>query len=99
MSARRDPNEKNLGEVIKSLLHEFSLNRKLNEVRLLQHWEKVVGKVITKHTINLNIKNRILFVKLDSPSLKQELMYARSKIKDALNEAVGENVIDEIVFA
>ena len=94
----RRSNDQKLSEVIRELLKAYRLDNKLNEVRLIKSWDDVVGKVISKHTKNLYIKRRTLFVTLDSPALKNELSFSRTKIIEALNKEVGEEVIEEIVF-
>ncbi len=94
----RRSNDQKLSEVIRELLKAYRLDNKLNEVRLIKSWDEVVGKMISKHTKNLYIKRRTLFVTLDSPALKNELSFSRTKIIEALNKEVGEEVIEEIVF-
>ncbi len=91
-------NDQTLKEVINELLKAYKLSDKLKEVRLIDSWEKVVGKLINKHTKNLYIKKKVLFVKLDSAALRNELSYARQKIIKALNKEAKEEVIDDIVF-
>lgn len=91
-------NDQTLKEVINELLEAYKLGDKLKEVRLIGSWEKVVGKLINKHTKNLYIKKKVLFVKLDSAALRNELSYARQKIIKALNKEADKEVIDDIVF-
>ena len=64
----------------------------------MNSWENVVGKMISKHTIKLNIRKKTLFVKLDSSALKNELSFSKERIIKSLNDEVGEVVIDKIVF-
>ncbi|MDZ7740250.1 MAG: DUF721 domain-containing protein [Bacteroidota bacterium] len=91
-------NELSLGDAIREFLKEYQLEGKIEETRVIHAWEKVVGKMISKHTKNLYIKRKILFVKLDSPALANELGYAREKIKKSLNEEVGVEVIEDVKF-
>ncbi len=91
-------NQYTLKQAIFELIKTYGLGHKLNETRLIHSWEKVTGKMITKHTQRLYIRNRILHVRIDSPALRHELMYSRHKIIDLLNAEVGERVIDDIVF-
>mgnify|MGYP006289948523 CR=1 FL=1 len=91
-------NELSLGDAIREFLKEYQLEGKVNETKVIHAWEKIVGKMISKHTLNLYIKRKILFVKLDSPALANELTYAREKIRKSLNEEVGREVIEEVKF-
>lgn len=91
-------NEYTLKQAIEQLLNAYRLNGKIKETRLIQSWEQVCGALINRHTENLYISNRKLYVKVDSAALRNELSYAKTKLANALNKAVGENIIEEIVF-
>jgi len=65
---------------------------------VLNDWEKIVGKMIARHTKNMYIKKRILFVELDNAALRNELSYAKTKLVTAINKSLNSEAIDEIVF-
>ncbi|MCD4723855.1 MAG: DUF721 domain-containing protein [Bacteroidales bacterium] len=94
----RNSNEQPLGEVIRELLASYRLEGKLNQARVIMAWEEVTGKMISRHTQDLYIKGSKLFVKLDSPALKNELAYSKGQIIDSLNDAAGGEIITDIVF-
>jgi len=87
-----------LGEVIKELIETYSLEGKLNEVKIIHSWQKVVGDMIARHTKDLYFRNGKLFVKIDSPALKNELTYSSSTIVEKLNAEAGCKVVEEIIF-
>jgi predicted nucleic acid-binding Zn ribbon protein len=91
-------NDRSLGEVIRELIDTYRLGGKLNELKVVHSWEKVVGEMIARHTRNLYVKNKKLFVKVDSPALKNELTYSASVIIERLNKEAGCEVIEEIIF-
>jgi len=90
--------EYSMGSAIKEFVRALRMDNKLEEVNLMASWEPVVGAMIARHTDHLAIKNRILYVNLDSAPLSNELMMARSKIVKALNKEVGKKLITDIVF-
>jgi len=90
--------EKPLKAVIEEFLKSFRLEDKLAEARILHSWEKVVGQMVARHTVRINIRHKVLYVKLDSAALRNELMFARGKIVTALNKEAGMLVIEEIVL-
>ncbi len=94
----RRANEKPLKAAIEEFLDSFHLSDKLNETRVIQFWEKVVGEMVARNTSQLHIRNKVLYVKVNSAALRNELLYARQKIIMALNKEVGKTVIDEIVL-
>jgi predicted nucleic acid-binding Zn ribbon protein len=94
----RKSNEKPLKAAIEEFLDSFHLRDKLNETRVIQSWEKVVGEMVAKNTSQLHIRNRVLFVKVNSSALRNELLFAREKIVTALNKEVGANVVNELAL-
>lgn len=76
----------------------YRLKDKLLHARALHAWPQVVGEMIARHTESLKIKNRTLFVKVDSSVVRNELLYAQQKILIGINKAAGVVVIDEIVL-
>lgn len=94
----RKSNEQTLKQVIEELISTYRLDGKLSETRLLNSWEQTVGKLVAKHTKRLYIKNKILFVELDSAAIREELSYARQKLIQRLNQVAGKQVIEDVVL-
>ena len=94
----RRENTRPIGEVLSEYIDAFRLKGKLAEVTILNSWEEVVGQNIASKTKDLRISNRILYVKIQSSILRQELMMIRSEIVKRLNEKAGSDVIQEIVL-
>ncbi|UBM61226.1 DUF721 domain-containing protein [Candidatus Sulfidibacterium hydrothermale] len=91
-------NQYTLKEAIEQLIRAYGFNDKLLETTLIDSWEQVVGGVYAAHTQHLKVKNKTLFVTLDSPALRQELSMEKSGIIEKLNAKAGKPVIDDIVF-
>lgn len=95
---KRLANNQTIKEVIEELIAAYRIGDKLNQTKVIGLWDSVVGKMIARETTHLYIKNRILYVKLNSPALREELGYARTKLIKSLNKAAGSEVIDDIAF-
>jgi len=94
----KDANGLTLREAIKEFLGAYRLDDKLLEKQVIASWGKVMGKMVAKHTVNLSIRKKTLYVKLDNSALSNELLYAREKICLALNREVRADVIKEVVI-
>jgi hypothetical protein len=70
---------------------------KLAETRLINYWNEM-NPAVSRYTSGLFVKNRILYVKLKSAVLKNELMMCREQLVAKLNKEVNRNIIDAIVF-
>ncbi|MBQ9285729.1 MAG: DUF721 domain-containing protein [Bacteroidaceae bacterium] len=87
-----------LGSVLNQLMREEGLETPYNEWRLMEAWPEVVGQGIARFTRSTEIRNRTLFVRLTSSVVRQELMSGRKALAYRLNEHVGAQVIENIVF-
>ena len=90
---------KPLGELIKEFYEQHRGSDYLDEVKLLNSWPKVVGPFIASHTIDLSVKNHVLFVRVDSDALRNELNYSKSLLIKNLNGMVGKEMVREIVLS
>lgn len=94
----RKSNTQPLGNIIHEYLKAIDAEKKISEVRIIDSWPNVVGLSIAKKTENLYIKNRVLFVYLNSSIVRTELFRIRESLPKALNERVGAKIIDEVII-
>lgn len=94
----RKKNDVTLHEALQDLLRELRLKPHLDEMRVKALWEKVMGKTIATYTSNLAVRKNVLYLTILSAPLKQELSFARDKIKARLNEEMGEEYIKDVVI-
>ncbi len=91
--------EQTIGDALNEWLKDSGMNDKIFETRLLNEWANIVGPVINQHTTSKRIHKTVLYIGLDSASLRHELGYAREKLCQQLNKAVGKEIIKTIVFS
>ncbi len=94
----REKYDHTLKEVISELINAYRWKDDLDLVKLGNSWDKIVGKIIARHTQNLKVKNRILFINVDSSVIRNELLLARSKLIDSINKEMGGKMIDDIML-
>lgn len=87
-----------VGGVILQYLREMGLETPLNEHRLIQAWDTVLGPAVSRYTKELRIYNQVLFVTVSSAALRNELMMRRSELVARLNAQAGAQVITQIVL-
>lgn len=85
-------------EAIDKLLHTYRLDTKMAELDVINSWKKVMGNMIAKHTTDIRIVNKELYVRLDSAALRHELSLGKEKIVDLLNKEAGGKVVERIVL-
>jgi predicted nucleic acid-binding Zn ribbon protein len=94
----RRSNTRPIGEVLGEYVEAFKLKGKLNEIALIKSWPELVGENIARHTIDIKIQNKILYIKIQSSIIRQELMMIRTELVKRMNEKAGETVINEMVL-
>jgi predicted nucleic acid-binding Zn ribbon protein len=92
-------NERPLGDVIREVLRKYRLQDHLEETRIAELWPKICGRMIALHTLSVSVHGKVLFVKLDSGALRQELGYRKKKLLGMINSAAGHEAIEDIVFS
>lgn len=98
MAKNKGPEFQPLGDAIRQLLNEYHLKPKFDEANLKASWEKLVGKPVAKRTRKLYIRNRVLFIELDSPSMKSDLSFHKNEMMRIINTEFGPETVKEIVI-
>lgn len=81
-------------DFVKSLKKSHSYNQAFIE----RIWEEELGTPIANRTMSLKLRGKILYVRLSTPALKNELIMARENIIGRLNNRLGTKVLDDIKF-
>ena len=87
-----------VGDIIKKLLKEDNIDRQFDEQKVVYLWPEIVGSGINRYTVSRYVKNGVLYLHLSSAALRNELMMSRTALIKRLNEAVGSEVIHDIVI-
>jgi hypothetical protein len=87
-----------LQDLIKTFLDKNHKKELFSEQAILKVWNGEMGDFIVSHTKSLTIKNGVLGVKIVHAALKFELIAQKSNIIRKLNDAVGMEVLKDIIF-
>ena len=90
--------ELSMAEAIQQFLQQRKLQGKVHALRITEVWVQLMGKTIAQYTNEIKIVGHILYISTTIAPLKEELMYQRTLIIQRVNEALGENVIEEVVI-
>ena len=89
---------RNIGQIIDDVLRKENLDVALDEHRASALWPQIVGDGINRYTLRRYVKDGVMTVHLSSSALANELMLNRAAIIQRINQALGRDVIREIVF-
>ena len=91
-------NDQSIREALAGLLHDYHLDEKVNEQRLRERWEKIFGKTIMKYTRKISVREKKLFLTLDSPSLRQDILFNKQKVIERINAEIAADMVAEMVL-
>ena len=94
----RNTEEKSIGDTVKSWLKNNGMEQKLNEIKISNRWEELMGKAIASRTTDIKITNAKLQITVNSAPLKAELLLNREKIQKIMNEELGTVFIKDVVI-
>ena len=90
--------EYSIGDAIQKFLDQSRIKGSIQALQIGDAWEDIMGKTVARYTEDIRIINHTLFITTHVAPLKQELTYQKEKIKLRVNEALGKNVIKEIII-
>lgn len=94
----RKSKTQSIGPVLREYIEALGHKRKLQEVNVVNQWENLMGKPIARRTTEIFIRKKILYVTIDSPVIRQELMMMRESIRARMNEMAGDELVVKIVL-
>lgn len=90
--------EYSLGDALRKFLNQSQLKGSIQAMQIEEVWEQIMGKTVSRYTDKIQIHGHTLYVNTAIAPLRQELVYQKDKILQRVNEALGENVIKEVVI-
>ena len=89
--------EFSMAEAMQQFLNQSKIKGSIQALQIKDAWEDIMGKTIARYTDDIKIIDKTLFITTAVGPLKHELVFQKEKIKLRVNEALGKNVIKEIV--
>lgn len=94
----RGDNNRKVGDIIRKLMKNPKLSEKLDKLEAIDAWNEVIGKQLSKYITDQKIDKGILYVKLKSAVVRNELSYNKSEFINQINKKVGKQLLADIVL-
>ena len=91
-------NTQHIGQAIQELLKSYHIKSKFDEASVVASWERIVGKPVAKRTKKVFLRNKVLFVELESAAMKNDLNLHKTQILQLFSNEFGAEVIKEIII-
>ena len=92
----RRTNEISLGDAIDAVLKDNNLIHGVYEAQIQAMWETLMGRSISRHTTQIQLKGSRLYLTIDSAPLKNELFYSREKIREVVNRELKKDILKDV---
>ena len=95
---KRTSNEAPLKDVIDRWLKAYGLDGKMKELDVINGWPEMMGTAVAHRTKEITIKNKTLYLKMDSSVMRDELSHGKQIIIQRVNEKAGFEMINDVWF-
>ncbi|MFN5181690.1 MAG: DciA family protein [Bacteroidota bacterium] len=92
----RKTNQQTIGQILDQFIKENNLKEGLTQVELTQRWSEITGEFISKHTVEIKLVKKVLYVTMDNAACKQELAFKKSEVLQRVNLLTPKNQIIDI---
>lgn len=87
-----------LGSVLSELVDRYGYRERLDAARAVEAWPEVVGASVAGVTEQVWMRHGTLHVKVRSAAWRHQLQFQREAWRQRMNEHLGREVVDEVVF-
>jgi predicted nucleic acid-binding Zn ribbon protein len=85
-----------LDGVLETVVSRLGLRRDLDDYRIFEAWERVVGEQIARNAQPVRLDAKRLVVNVKNPVWMQELTLLREDIRRRINEWMGRELVQEL---
>lgn len=89
---------KAIGTILKKVVRDLHLGKKLLQYEVVNDWEKIVGKKIASVTTVEKVVDGKLIVRVNSSAWRNELSFLKREIIKKINKKFMEEIITDIIF-
>ena len=90
--------EYRIQEAIQAFLSDSRIESNMRAMQITDVWADLMGPLIAGYTDRIQIIGEKLFIYTQVAPLRQELTFQRDAIRHRVNEALGQNIIQEVVI-
>lgn len=90
--------EFSIADAINEFLKKSRIRGDIQALQIEDVWEQIMGKTIARYTDKLQIIGDKLIITTSVAPLRHELVYQREKIKQRVNEALGQKVVNDVII-
>ena len=94
----RRNNTNTIGQIIKKILSNNKLSKRLDVLNVLDVWNNIIGKDLEKYIKSTKLVDDKLYVKLRSSIVRNEISYKKTELIQRINKKLNKEVIKDIIL-
>lgn len=91
-----EASEQPIINVMERFLSSLGVPTDFNEKEIIKVWQELTGDLINKLTKRIYVYDKVLFVHVNAPALRSELMMIRTSLCEKINSHFGKTVLKSI---
>ena len=94
----RKENVQSLGDALKMLIQSLGIEKQVDQYKIFDVWNEVVGQQVAKVAQPERLHNGILIVNVNNAPWRTELTFRKKEILEKIHEQTNSNSIVDIKF-
>lgn len=74
-----------------------SARQHMAEARVPEVWAQLVGPAVASRTESVTVERGVMYVRIRSSVVRNEIFMRREELKDAVNKAIGARVVNVVI--
>lgn len=95
---KRKDNNRKIGVIIRKLMKTPRLALELDKLDAIEVWEDIIGLTLKKYITSQKISDGVLYIKLNSAVVRNELVYQKTRLMKEMNQRLGKEFIRDIIL-
>jgi len=87
-----------IGNVFSQLFRDLGIDKAIQQNQAVSRWADIVGERIAQISTADRIENGVLYVKVNSPVWRNELVFMKGNLINSVNDALAKNIVKDIKF-
>ncbi|MDC3352035.1 DUF721 domain-containing protein [Crocinitomicaceae bacterium] len=85
-----------LSEALQHYFEALGMDDKMVETGVLSKWKEIIGDSVAVRTKEIYIKDKTLYLSINSSVVREELVQKKSEIINKLNACAGRTIVNKI---
>lgn len=89
---------KTIGSILRNYFKDLGIEKPLKRYQAIDIWSEVVGMKLSEVTKPQRVTKGTMFVKVKNDTWRYEIEFHKQEIVHKLNQKLGDEVINDIIF-